>query len=1001
MDPERWQQIKQLYNTALELEPGQRESFLQEACAGDQSLLKEIERLLAQQVEAEDLLGKPAFEVAAQALAQDHKDEPQPNYAGRSLLHYRITERIGEGGMGVVYRARDTHLDRTVAIKVLPGAVVADPERKRRFVQEAKAASALNHPNIIDIHDINSDAGVDFIVMENVPGNTLDRRIGGKGLRMGEVLKYAVQIADAIAAAHAAGIVHRDLKPANIMVTETGLIKVLDFGLAKLTQPLENEVSATASAMESLTGEGRIMGTVAYMSPEQAEGKAVDARSDIFSFGSVLYEMISGKQAFQGDSTLSTLSAILNKEVAPLSADIPHDLEKIVTRCLRKDPARRFQAMADLKVELEELKEAVDLRAELKRLKRDSDSSNPAVYEEPTSRVARSWRVSYPIAAAVLLLLAIAVGTTWWIMRSRMATGQPQLRRLTWDTGLTTDPALSADGRWLAYASDRSGEGNLDIWVQQLAKGETRGEPVRITRDPADDSEPNLSPDGSQIVFTSARDGGGIYLVSTTGGQERLLVKEGHRPRFAPDGRSVAYWMGGASWWHSPKSFILPLSGGTSRQLQPTFRAVAFPTWSPDGNHLLFYGWKQQVMEGDIGEDAGWWVTSPKGGTAVQTGLGQNPQDNIRSLALPEWITQSVVIFPRTWQDNVDIWQVQISPKTFKVEGAPERITSGTNLQIRPTFASGYLAFTGLAVSGNICALPVDHIHGKALGEIQRLTQDTSVNGQPCISVDGTKLVYTSERSAGRNGWIKDLRSGRVTAILPELREGQRLHIPRISGDGSKVAYIAYTGSKVGLFVADTNDLVARLLCEDCGSPGAWFPDGRRLLLYFLPGGYTRIEALDIDSGERTLVVQYSLNLIQPHFSPDGRWLALHTHYSAAGRQILIIPLRNGVAAKEQEWVTVTDGSSFDLDKDWSPDGNLLYFFSERDGFRCIWAQRLEPSSKLPTGPAFPIYHSHEPSRSIKNIIPGYLTMAVSGNQIVFPMGELTGNIYITELRHR
>ena len=235
MNPERWQEIKRLYNSALELESDRREAFLQEACAGDASLRKELERLLAQQAEAEDLLGTPALEVAARALAQDQKDEPRPDYVGRTLLHYRITEKIGEGGMGIVYKARGLHLDRAVAIKVLPADAMADPERKRRFVQEARAASALSHSGIVQIYDINSDAGVDFIAMEHVAGKTLDRRIGRKGLRISEALKYAVQIADALAAAHAAGIVHRDLKPPNIMVTETGLIKVLDFGLAKLT----------------------------------------------------------------------------------------------------------------------------------------------------------------------------------------------------------------------------------------------------------------------------------------------------------------------------------------------------------------------------------------------------------------------------------------------------------------------------------------------------------------------------------------------------------------------------------------------------------------------------------------------------------------------------------------------------------------------------------------------------------------------------------------------
>jgi len=288
MNQQRFQEAKRIYTSALEREPHQREAYLQEACAGDASLRKEVESLLACQPEAREFFRAPAMEAGAKALAT----EPQPDLTGRTLLHYQIVEKIGEGGMGVVYKARDLHLDRSVALKVLPPEAVADPERKRRFVQEAKAASALNHPNIIQIHDINSDGGVDFIVMEHIAGKSLDRRIGRKGLPFGETLKYGVQIADGLAAAHAAGIVHRDLKPANVMVTEKGLVKVLDFGLAKLTQPMPSDASTDLSAMKSLTEEGRILGTVAYMSPEQAEGKPVDARSDVFSFGSALYRIM-------------------------------------------------------------------------------------------------------------------------------------------------------------------------------------------------------------------------------------------------------------------------------------------------------------------------------------------------------------------------------------------------------------------------------------------------------------------------------------------------------------------------------------------------------------------------------------------------------------------------------------------------------------------------------------------------------------------------------------
>jgi serine/threonine protein kinase len=282
---------------------------------------------------------------------------------GKTVSHYRILEKLGSGGMGVVYKAEDTKLGRTVALKVLPPERVADPNRKRRFVQEARAASALNHPNIIIIHDIDEAEGVHYIAMEHVEGKTLDRLIARHGLRVNEALKYAVQMAAALAKAHSAGIVHRDLKPTNVMVTDDGLVKVLDFGLAKLTEAAPTGDAETAVTVEPTTEEGTIVGTVGYMSPEQAEGKPVDARSDVFSFGSVLYEMLTGQRAFQGETKVSTIAAILREEPKPLSQvveGLPREVERIVKRCLRKDPAHRVQHMDDLKVALEELKEESD-----------------------------------------------------------------------------------------------------------------------------------------------------------------------------------------------------------------------------------------------------------------------------------------------------------------------------------------------------------------------------------------------------------------------------------------------------------------------------------------------------------------------------------------------------------------------------------------------------------------------------------------------------------------
>src|SRR5262249_6837374 len=333
--------------------------------------------------------------------------------------------------MGVGWKARDNHLDRFVALKVWPPDKAADGERMRRFVQEAKAASALNHPNIIHIYDVAEADGVPLIAMEYVAGKTMGEIVGRKGLRWNEVLSYGVQIADDLDKAHSVGIIHRDLKPFNIMVTSDGQVKVLDFGLAKLTEPAHGDLGETKTlrAVGPETEEGTILGTVAYMSPEQAEGKEVEPRSDVFSFGAVLYEMLTGQRAFHGDSKLSTLSAILKEEPRPLPSAIPHDLEKIIARCLRKDPGRRFQHAGDLKLALLELKE-------------ESESGKSMV--APGVPRHRS-RTSYRVAAA--LILAAAGGLFWWGKRARPQPAPLPLTRLTSDSGWTSDPTISPDGK--------------------------------------------------------------------------------------------------------------------------------------------------------------------------------------------------------------------------------------------------------------------------------------------------------------------------------------------------------------------------------------------------------------------------------------------------------------------------------------------------------------------------------------------------------------------------
>ena len=463
--------------------------------------------------------------------------------------------------MGVVYKARDTELGRIVAIKVLPAGRNEDSERRKRFIQEARAASSLNHPNIVTIHEFLHENGTDFIVMEFVAGRTLDLVIARRALRLPDALKYSLQMADALSKAHSAGIVHRDIKPGNIMVTEDGVVKILDFGLAKLTAPehLSSETESTETQAHSVpeTEEGAIVGTVAYMSPEQAEGRRVDARSDIFSFGAVLFEMLTGQRPFQGPSRMATLASIIREEpkrLADLAPSMPADLEKLVARCLRKDPERRTQHMSDVKLALQDLKE-------------ESESGQLPPGLRPNRQHSRT-----PVLWAIAAVLTVSIAGAFWFNHKPERGALPRvvnLRQLTADEGLTTTPAMSADGKLVAYASDRGIGTNLDIWIHPMTEG---AQPHRLTTNEADDMYPSFSPDGGSVAFRSNREGGGVYIIPVHGGEERLLARFGTEPRFSADGKSVIYRAGEFSsnnFLSETRVYVVSATGGSSRLLAP------------------------------------------------------------------------------------------------------------------------------------------------------------------------------------------------------------------------------------------------------------------------------------------------------------------------------------------------------------------------------------------------------------------------------------------------
>ena len=470
--------------------------------------------------------------------------------------------------MGEVYRARDNRLDRQVAIKVLPSEFIEDPERLARFEREAKLLASLNHSNIGAIYGYEEAEGQKFFVLELVEGETLAQRLERGPLPLRDALSIAIQIAEGVEAAHERGVIHRDLKPANVKLTPDGRVKVLDFGLAKALELEEESPRVDLTRSPTLTHDstraGVILGTAPYMSPEQAEGKPLDPRSDIFSFGSLLYEMITAQQAFSGDTQTRVLAAILEKDPKPISQIVqgtPPELDRIIARCLRKDPGRRFQHMQDLRLTLEDCLHDQEI---------------------PSSRKRRGWSVRFwkwtAAALVLLLLLALGLSALRWA-RNRLHRREPVLSRVTSVSGLTIDPAFSEDGSLLGYASDRSGDGNLDIWIQQIGGGVSRR-----TGHEADDRQPSFHPDGTKVVFRSERASGGIYWTTTLGDEAspRLMVEEGRRPRVSPDGSQIAYWVGHiGSGYKRGSIYTMPWTGeGLPVRLVPDF-AVASPALYP------------------------------------------------------------------------------------------------------------------------------------------------------------------------------------------------------------------------------------------------------------------------------------------------------------------------------------------------------------------------------------------------------------------------------------
>jgi Tol biopolymer transport system component len=799
----------------------------------------------------------------------------------RWLSHYRILDELGKGGMGVVYKAHDDHLDRFVALKLLPPERLTDLVRRHRFVQEAKSASALNHPNIIHIYDVAEWEGTLFLAMEFVPGKTLSELIGRKGLPLKQALKYAAQIADGLAKAHSAGIVHRDLKPSNIMVTGDGLVKILDFGLAKLTEVVDGEEETRT--LESLTETGMIVGTASYMSPEQAQGYAVDARSDIFSFGAVLYEMLSGRKAFHGKSSMETLAQVLYQEPVPLQEivqGVPSELEKLVARCLRKDPERRLRSVADLKVALQELKE-------------ESDSGRLAAATAGARPVAVSRR-KWWIAAAVILVFS--AGLLWFLQRpTRMRQPSPKEIPLTSNVGAENSPTFSPDGNQIAFSWDGEKQDNTDIYVKLIGPGP----PLRLTTDAASDVWPVWSPDGQTIAFL--RDFGvgkyGVFLVPALGGPERKLLDI-----FIPE-----------DWW-APGPYLAWL---------PDSKGILFTHKdSPTNPSSLF------LLRIDSGETRR--VTMPPAGSVGDKAPALSPDG-------------SALVFSRvTGIGPTDLYLLATNPD-FSSTGQAQRITFfdwvGTGATWTPSGRALVFSYDNRLWRINFSRW------SKSPGHPERIDSIGNGASSPVISRQGHRLAYVSSQGDGplniwRVGipdWSMDRGKGgavsAATNLIPATREE---FAPQYSPDGKKIVFeSARTGNlEIWTCASEGSNCVqvTSLGAQATGTP-QWSPDGQLITFYSRVEGKAQIFVIKAEGTALQRLTNDSWENFFPAWSRDGRWIYFASNRTGAD-QIWKISSGGGTP------IRVTQNGGFRSVE--SPDGKYLYFTRSKDPNASLWKMPVE-----------------------------------------------------------
>jgi eukaryotic-like serine/threonine-protein kinase len=836
-----------------------------------------------------------------------------PRVVGRTLRHYRVLRSLGAGGMGEVYAAEDTRLHRQVAIKVLPQEAGRDAERLRRFQREARALAGLNHPHIVTIHSVEEDEGVHFLTMEIVEGQTLARLVPAGGVRWPDFYRWSVPLVDAIAAAHHHGVVHRDIKPANIMIGPDSRVKVLDFGVAKFRdpEPLEGRHAATTAA----TNTGAVVGTAAYMAPEQAQGGPVDIRSDIFSLGLVLYEMAAGVRPFTGDNDLAVLSSIIKDPMPALAvarADAPPELERILRRCLAKDPDRRYHSALDLRNDLEELRQQEIPSASA------SAGAMPARVEG-----VRSWR-RMAVAGLALGGAALAAFAVW---RGAAPAPEPTAVRasfsqLTHGPGIEWFPSLSPDGRWVVYAGDAAG--NRDIYLQSVT-GQT---PINLTASsPDDDDQPAFSPDGERIAFRSAREGGGLFVMGRTGEAVRRVTRTGFNPSWSRDGRQLAYTtfrteLKPTNTEGQSELWVVNVDNGDARRLSTG--DISLPSWSPNGRRVAF-SIRPGLDVRTIGLD---------GGTPEPVTQGASVDWN------PVWAPDGRhLYFISDRGGSTNLWRVPIDEASGRVRGEPEPITSPTPFAAHLSISADgqRLAYSSFLETQNIYKLELNPATGDVVSPPTAVTTGTRYWANPDPSPDGRAIVvYSQVNPEGDLYIVSTDGSGTLRQLTSDVAIDR---VPRWSPDGAWITTFSDRngGRHVWRVRPDGSDL-RQMTSGVEAAIVAWSPDAARMAVAVAsrqaqpPTATPTMMIMDAarPSSEQTVdaIVPGPPTagwFVPNSWSADGRWITGQTWYGELGVW--------GFSLQTRRFERFTEIGEWPV---WLPDSRRILFVSRGREFHVL-----------------------------------------------------------------